>query len=121
MTLHEMSLFRSQRIQSKISDLPQIVSFHRTELNFILPVYGRMVAAGEWCNYGISNLRNVAIFSIFRRTSEHPLYRIEKWPRPATKSDLYQIVSADGRILRRGNDLGRVIQFFERKLLRTID
>ena len=121
MTLHEMSLFRSQRFESKVADLPQIVSFHRTELNVILPFYGRMVATGEWCNYGISNLRNVAIFSIFRRTSEHPLFRIEKWPQPANRHGKYQVVSADGRVLRRGNDLGRVMQIFERKLLRVVD
>ena len=56
----------------------ETVSFQRLELNIILSLYGRMVAAGEWRDYGISALRDVAIFSVFRRTAEHPLYRIEK-------------------------------------------
>ena len=121
MTLHEMTLFRDQRFQGRGAKLPQTVSFHRTELNVILPLYGRMVAAGEWCNYGISNLQNTAIFSIFRETSAQPLYRIEKWPRHSARQGTYQIVSVDGRVLRRGNDLERIMQFFERKLFRVVD
>lgn len=87
----------------------------------ILGLYGRMVAAGEWRDYGISCLRDVAIFSVFRRTAEHPLYRIEKRPRLRTKQGLYAVIAMDGQIVRRGHDLALVLKVLERKLIRTID
>jgi hypothetical protein len=80
-----------------------------------------MVAAGEWRDYGISTLRDVAIFSVFRRTAEHPLYRIEKRPKLRAKQGLHAVVAMDGQILRRGHDLGLVLKVLERKLIRTID
>ncbi|NCV29625.1 MAG: DUF2794 domain-containing protein [Rhodobacteraceae bacterium] len=65
-----------------------VVAFHRTELSVILSLYGQMVAAGEWRDYGISSLKEVAVFSIFRRTAEQPLYRIEK--RPKLRNQLHR-------------------------------
>ncbi len=97
------------------------VAFHRTELAPILGLYGRMVAAGEWRDYGISNLREVAVFSVFRRTAEHPLYRIEKRPKLRLKQGQYAVVGMDGRILKRGNDLRQVLRVLERKLIRAVD
>ncbi len=97
------------------------VAFHRTELNVILSLYGRMVAAGEWRDYGISSLSDVAIFSIFRRTAEHPIYRIEKRPKLRNKQGMYTIVGMDGQILRRGHDLKTVMRVLERKLIRPVD
>jgi hypothetical protein len=81
----------------------------------------RMVAAGEWRDYGISTLRDVAIFSVFRRTAEHPLYRIEKRPKLRTKQGLYAVIAMDGQVIRRGHDLGLVLKVLERKLIRTVD
>lgn len=97
------------------------VHFHRTELATIMSLYGRMVAAGEWRDYGISALREVAIFSIFRRTAEHALYRVEKRPKMAGKQAMYCIIGMDGRILKRGNDLKSVLRVLERKLIRAVD
>ena len=97
------------------------VFFERRELDQLMRLYGRMVAAGEWRDYGISTLRDVAIFSVFRRTAEHPLYRIEKRPKLRAKQGLYAVVAMDGQILRRGHDLGLVLKVLERKLIRTID
>jgi len=99
----------------------QQVSFHRTELGVILSLYGRMVAAGEWRDYGISCLREVAVFAVFRHTAEHPLYRIEKRPGLARKQGQYAIVGMDGRILRRGHDLKSVLRVLEKKLIRLVD
>lgn len=97
------------------------VSFHRTELALIMPIYGRMVAAGEWRDYGISALRDVAVFSVFRRAAEHPLYRIEKRPALATRQGQYAVIGMDGRVLRRGHDLRTVLRVLERKLIRSVD
>ncbi|WP_058242503.1 MULTISPECIES: DUF2794 domain-containing protein [Thalassovita] len=101
--------------------VPEQVSFHRTELAVILSLYGRMVAAGEWRDYGISALRDRAVFSIFRRTAENPLYRIEKHPKLRLKQGQYCVISMDGQVLKRGNDLKTVLRGLERKLIRAID
>ena len=97
------------------------VAFQRDELGVILSLYGRMVAAGEWRDYGISCLREVAVFSIFRRTAEHPLYRIEKRPRLQARQGQYSVIGMDGRILKRGHDLRMVLRVLERKLIRAVD
>lgn len=97
------------------------VAFHRSELAVIMPLYGRMVAAGEWRDYGISCLRDLAVFSVFRRTAEHPLYRIEKRPKLRNKQGQYAVVAMDGRILRRGHNLKAVLRILERKLIRAVD
>jgi hypothetical protein len=100
---------------------PETVHFHRTELGVILSLYGRMVAAGEWRDYGISSLREVAIFSVFRRTAEQPMYRIEKRPKLAGRQGQYCVIGMDGRILRRGHDLRTVLRVLERKLIRAVE
>ena len=92
------------------------VTFNRLELNRILNLYGRMVADGEWRDYAIDFLRDKAVFPIFRRASEVPLYRIEKDPRLARKQGAYSVISAGGLILRRGHDLERVLLAIDRKL-----
>ncbi len=96
------------------------VAFQRAELAIILSLYGRMVAAGEWRDYGISHLRDVAIFSVFRRTAETPLYRIEKRPGLRSRQGQYALIGMDGRILRRGSDLRAVLRDLERKLIRPV-
>ncbi|WP_373355490.1 DUF2794 domain-containing protein [Pseudoroseicyclus sp. CXY001] len=97
------------------------VSFHRTELGPILSLYGRMVAAGEWRDYGISCLREVAVFSVFRRTAEHPVYRIEKRPRLRLRQGQYAVLGPEGQVLKRGNDLAQVLKVLEPRRLRVVD
>jgi hypothetical protein len=101
--------------------IPEQVAFHRTELGSILGLYGRMVAAGEWRDYGISCLREVAVFSVFRRSAENPIYRIEKRPRLRVRQGQYAVVGMDGQILKRGNDLKQVLRVLERKLIRAVN
>src|SRR3954471_2437917 len=96
--------------------LPSRVTFNRLELNRILNLYGRMVADGEWRDYAIDFLRERAVFSVFRRASEVPIYRIEKDPRLARKQGIYSVISASGLILRRGHELDRVLLVIDRKL-----
>jgi Protein of unknown function (DUF2794) len=92
------------------------VTFDRRELDRIFGLYGRMVAAGEWRDYAIDFLKDRAVFSVFRRSSEVPLYRIEKDPRLRNKQGMYSVISATGLILRRGHDLDRVLLVIDRKL-----
>src|SRR5256885_2352957 len=96
--------------------VPGKVTFSRRELDRILSLYGRMVAAGEWRDYAIDFLKDRAVFSVFRRASEVPLYRIEKDPRLARKQGMYSVISATGLILRRGQELERVLLVIDRKL-----
>ena len=100
---------------------PDRVAFDRAELGSILSVYGRMVAAGEWRDYAMSFLREVAVFSVFRRAAEHPIYRIEKRPRLRAAQGEYAVIGMDGRILKRGHDLPAVLRVLEKKLIRPID
>ncbi|MCT4556724.1 MAG: DUF2794 domain-containing protein [Pelagimonas sp.] len=98
-----------------------VVAFHRTELSVIMSLYGRMVAAGEWRDYGISSLRDCAVFSIFRRTAENPLYRIEKHPKLRSKQGEYVVFGMEGQVLKRGHDLRTVLRVLERKLIRSVE
>jgi hypothetical protein len=95
---------------------PNQVTFSRRELNRILGLYGRMVAAGEWRDYAIDFLKDRAVFSVFRRASEVPLYRIEKDPRLARKQGTYSVISATGLIVRRGHELDRVLRVLDKSL-----
>ena len=92
------------------------VTFDRRELNRILHLYGRMVAAGEWRDYAIDFLRDRAVFSVFRRASEIPLYRIEKNPRLARRQGAYSVISATGLIVKRGHELDRVLRVLDKSL-----
>lgn len=92
------------------------IAFDRAELSQILSVYGRMVASGEWRDYAIDMLREKAVFSIFRRSSEMPLYRIEKTPKLARRQGAYSVVAATGLILKRGHDLSRVLRALDKGL-----
>ena len=94
---------------------PNRVTFNRFELSRILNLYGRMVADGEWRDYSIDFLRDRAVFSVFRRASEVPIYRIEKDPRLVRKQGMYSVISATGLILRRGHELDRVLLSIDRK------
>lgn len=99
---------------------PPMITFNRGELNQILSIYGRRVAAGEWRDYAIDMLRDRAVFSVFRRTTEAPLYRIEKNPRLARRQGAYSVISTTGLILKRGHDLCRVLRVFDRSVLQLV-
>lgn len=92
------------------------VTFDRRELNSIFNLYGRKVAAGEWRDYAIDFLRDRAVFSVFRRASEVPLYRIEKNPKLARRQGAYSVISATGLIVRRGPELDRVLRSIDKSL-----
>jgi hypothetical protein len=91
------------------------VMFDRKELSSILSVYGRKVAEGEWRDYAIGAGREVAVFAIFRRTSEMPIYRVEKRPKLRQKQGLYCVVAATGLVMKRGHDLAQVLRVLEPK------
>ena len=96
--------------------VPGKVTFSRRELDRILGLYGRMVAAGEWRDYAIDFLKDRAVFSVFRRASEVPLYRIEKDPRLARKQGAYSVISATGLIVKRGHELDKVLRAVDKSL-----
>ena len=95
-------------------DLP--VAFERRELDLILRLYGRMVAANEWRDYAIDHLADRAVFSVYRRASEVPLFQIIKDPKLARRQGAFAVVAAGGRILKRGHELARVLGIFDTRL-----
>ena len=95
---------------------PSRVTFDRRELNRIFSLYGRKVAAGERRDYAIDFLKDRAVFSVFRRASEVPLYRIEKSPKLARRQGAYSVISATGLIVRRGHELDRVLHSIDTSL-----
>jgi hypothetical protein len=98
------------------NNLNPVVSFHRYELREIMGLYGRKVAAGEWRDYAMDFTPHKAIFSIYRRTSEVPLFRIEKDPKLTRKQGTYCVITPTGLILKRGDELERVLKVFEKPL-----
>jgi len=108
---------RSAPAPSQVSNQ---VTFSRRELNRILDLYGRKVAAGEWRDYAIDFLKDRAVFSVFRRTSEVPLYRIEKNPKLQQRQGAYSVISATGHIVRRGHELDRVLRAIDKSKLALV-
>ena len=96
------------------------IFFERLELHHILSMYGRMVSAGEWRDYAMDALPGRALFSVYRRASEAPLYQIEKNPDHARKQGAFSVRAADGRILRRGHDLARVLGVLEPRRMQLV-
>lgn len=96
------------------------ISFSRQELNQLLSVYGRRVSEGEWRDYAIDMLKDRAVFSVFRRTAEAPLYRIEKMPKLARRQGAYSVINTTGLIMKRGHELRRVLRIFEKARLHLV-
>ena len=92
------------------------VTFDRRELNRIFGLYGRKVAAGEWRDYAIDFLKDRAVFSVFRRAAEVPVYRIEKSPKLARRQGAYSVISSTGLIVRRGHELDKVLSAVDKSL-----
>lgn len=107
------SVHGSSAASSHASETQHRTTFTRQELVAILAIYGRKVAAGEWRDYAIDIGRDKAVFSVFRRSSEIPLYRIEKNPKLARKQGAYSVIAPAGLILKRGHDLVRVLSVLE--------
>lgn len=99
---------------------PSQIAFNRKELSLILNVYGQMVSKGDWKDYAMDFLRDKAVFSVFRRASEHPLYRIEKVPALKQKQGQFAVIAPGGLILKRGHELEVVLRVFDKQRFRSI-
>ena len=108
-------------LDPSVSDSPGPVFFARRELDLILRVYGRMVAAGEWRDYAMIGHRDVAEFAVFRRTGDAPLYRIEKRPALRLKQGEWAVIGEGGQILRRGRELAQVLRVFDRRRFTVVE
>jgi Protein of unknown function (DUF2794) len=98
-----------------------MVFFERRELDSLMQLYGRMVAAGEWRDYAIDGLADRAVFSVFRRNSEAPLYRVEKHPELARRQGAWAVIGQGGVILRRCHDLAQVLRLFDGRRFRVVE
>ena len=97
------------------------VGFDREELQRILDLYGRMVAAGEWRDYAMDFTKDVAVFAAFRRTAEHPQTRIEKRPSLRSRQGMWTLFGEHGQVLKRGHDLANVLAPVERRLVKAVE
>jgi hypothetical protein len=97
------------------------VFFDRRELTRILQLYGRMVAAGEWRDYAIDGLSEACVFSVFRRASEAPAYRIEKRPALARRQGAWAVIGEGGMVLRRGHELDQVLRVFDSRRFQVVE
>lgn len=113
-------VFETKNVSGRIpnADTYDVTSFRKEELNIIINIYSRKVAAGEWRDYDISHLSYVAVFSVFRNSTDFPIYRIQKQPHLRDRNAMYQIVGMGGRIFCHGNNLRKVMRFFESNKLR---
>jgi hypothetical protein len=98
----------------------ELVTFDRRELDRLLQLYGTFVAAGEWRDYAIDHLRDRAVFSVFKRSAEAPIYAVEKQPRLRLRQGEWAVVGMGGQILKRGHELGQVLRVFDRQKLRLV-
>ena len=98
-----------------------IVFFTRAELGLLLQLYGRMVAQGEWRDYAIDGLVDAAQFSIYRRASEAPRYRIEKRPMLARRQGAWSVLAHGGLILKRGHELDHVLRVFAGSRFKVVE
>lgn len=99
---------------------PSQVAFDRRELGLILNVYGQMVSKGDWKDYAMDFLKDRAVFSVYRKASEHALYRIEKTPALRNKQGQFAVIAPGGLILKRGHDLSAVLRVFDKQRFKTI-
>lgn len=92
-----------------------VISFDRRELGTLLQLYSHRVGTGEWRDYAIDMLKDRAVFSVFKRASEVPMYTIEKTPKLARRQGQWSVVNANGLILKRGHDLKTVLRVLDKK------
>lgn len=105
-----------ERPQPAPTKVPAITAFDRKELALILSVYGRKVASGDWRDYAMDFLKDRAVFSVYARVSERPLFIIEKSPRLRNRQGQYSVTNQQGRILKRGHELGLVLRVLDPQL-----
>lgn len=98
---------------------PSQIAFNRQELALILAVYGQMVSNGDWKDYALDFLRDKAVFSIYRKATEHALYRVEKVPALRNKQGQFAVIAPGGLILKRGHDLKAVLRIFDKQRFRV--
>jgi len=101
--------------------VPNQVGFERSELQRILDLYGRMVAAGEWRDYAMDFTRDVAVFAAFRRTADVPQMRLEKRPALRARQGMWTLFGEHGQVLKRGHELANVLAPVERRLVKAVD
>lgn len=107
--------------QSSVQPHAGAVFFDRREFNLLLRVYGQMVAQGEWRDYAIDASADRALFSVFRRAHDQPLYQIEKRPALASRQGAWSVTGQGGMILKRGHSLTAALRLFDKALLRVVE
>ena len=93
-----------------------VIAFDRDELRALMNLYGRQVATGEWRDYALDFLPDLAVFLMFKRANEAPVFQLEKRPKNARLQGQYTLRGSMGQVLKRGHDLERVLRFFDKPM-----
>ena len=104
-----------ERERQHLKNRPATIMWDRNELNLLLGLYGRKVATGTWRDYAIDGGKDMAVFSVFKRSHDTPLYRIEKLPALRRRQGMYALVNTHGLVLKRGRELDRLLAYFDDK------
>ncbi|MAL89467.1 MULTISPECIES: DUF2794 domain-containing protein [unclassified Brevundimonas] len=97
------------------------VFFERRELDQLLRIYGRLVAAGDWRDYSLVGGADVAEFAVYARSGDAPLYRVEKRPALQSRQGQWAVIGQGGQVLKRGRDLAQVLRVFDSRRFQVID
>ena len=91
-------------------DKKKEVFFNKSELKLILNLYARMVAGGEWKDYGLSMSKKEVSFNVYHRTSEFPAYKITKNLKPKNKNEKYLVKNSQNLIINNSDNLENLIK-----------
>jgi len=105
---------------ASITPVQETIFFSRREFNSILNLYGKMVASGHWKDYAIDSTKDQAVFSVYQNVHDRPLYQIAKTPKRADKQGAFSLVSGQGKILKRGHEIEKLLQYFNKQLIKLI-
>lgn len=105
---------QARAVAKALRDAPTY--FDRKELAQLLNVYGKHVSNGDWRDYAMDFVKDRAMFSVYRRNSEQPIFVIEKQPKLRLRQGQYLVINQAGKILKRGHDLAQVLKIFDSKL-----
>lgn len=90
------------------------IYFERGELQRLVGLYSENVMAGAWRDYALDHAEGLALFSIFQRSGEKPVYVVAK---QQVGPGVYEWLLFEGeRRARKAGSLEAVLDFFRWRL-----
>ena len=83
--------------------------FEKQELKIILDLYAKMVAEGNWRDYGLNISSKQVSFNVFKNSAENAIYKICKNFKPHNKNLKYLITDTNGRVLKNSYNIKSLV------------